>query len=125
MSEREYFVLSIAHTQRRSSYITLWAPDDSGYRGRMATAGRYTESQIKACLGYYNDGENTIAVPCDVLESLSHPVTDGFFDVNGGRWLRNNRATWQAAIKHAIAPPKHRPHPEYRRAPRTREESNA
>ena len=28
--EREYFILSTAHTQRSDPYITLWAADDSG-----------------------------------------------------------------------------------------------
>lgn len=118
MTEREYFVLSIGHTQRSSPYIILWAPDDAGYRGRIESAGRYTESRINSNLSYYNNGCDTIAVPCDVLDPLSHPVPHGFFDTNEGRWIRNNRATWQAAIKHAVAPPKHHPHPEYRGAPR-------
>ena len=122
--EREYFVISVAHTPRCSRYITLWAPNDAGYRGRTATAGRYTESQVKSNLSYYNNGCDTIAVPCDVLEPLSHPVPDGFFDTNGGRWLRNNRVTWQEAIKHVIAPPKNTPEPEYRGAPRRKDSTN-
>ncbi|MBN3054913.1 hypothetical protein [Pectobacterium brasiliense] len=119
--EREYFVLSVTHTQRNSPYITLWASSDSGYRGRIESAGRYTESQIKSNLGYYNTGCDTIAVPCDVAESLSCRVQIGFFDDDIGRWLRNNRATWKALLAHVIENPSHPPQPEYRGAPRRKE----
>lgn len=116
--EREYFVLSVNHTQRHSPYITLWAANDSGYRGRIESAGRYTESQIKANLGYYNTGCDTVAVPCDVVEPLACSVHPGFFDDDTGRWLRNNRATWKALLAHVIEKPKYPPQPEYRGAPR-------
>ncbi|HBL6925849.1 TPA: hypothetical protein LSH87_003758 [Citrobacter koseri] len=116
--EREYFILSTAHTQRGDPYITLWAADDSGYRCRCHTAGRYAESHVLSNLGYYNNGVQTVAVPCDAAEPLSHSVAKGFFDDNDGRWLRNNAATWKELLKHAIAAPKHVPAPEYRGAPR-------
>lgn len=116
--EREYFILSTAHTQRGDPYITLWAADDSGYRCRCHTAGRYAESHVLSNLGYYNNGVQTVAVPCDVAEPMSHSVAKGFFDDNDGRWLRNNAATWKELLKHVIAAPKHVPAPEYRGAPR-------
>lgn len=116
--EREYFILSVGHTQRNNPYIILWAENDAGYRGRIETAGRYTESHVKSQLGYYNDGCNSVAVPCDVAERLSFPVRPGFFDDDNGRWVRNNRETWSELLKHVIAEPKHKPEPEYRGAPR-------
>lgn len=118
LSEREYFVLSVAHTQRSNPYIVLWAADNAGYRGRVETAGRYPESRINAHLAYYNDGCNTVAVPCDVLEPLAFPVKPGFFDDDHGRWLRNNAATWKVVLANVIEKPKHKPEPEYRGAPR-------
>lgn len=123
LSEREYFVLSIGHTLRSNPYIILWAADNSGYRGRIESAGRYTESQIKAKLAYYNCGCSNIAVPCDVLEPLSHPVKPGLFDDDNGRWLRNNAATWKVALANVVARPAYKPAPEYRGAPR-KEASN-
>ncbi|MDL0009090.1 hypothetical protein NVR49_21125 [Enterobacter roggenkampii] len=119
--EREYFVLSVNHTDRGNPYIVLWAADDSGYRGRVESAGRYTESQVMAQLGYYNNGRDTVAVPCDVAEPLSFSVKPGFFDTDEGRWLRNNRTTWDALLKHLIAQPRHTPQPEYRGAPRRKD----
>lgn len=117
MSEREYFILSVKHTQRSNPYIVLWAADDAGYRGRCETAGRYRESHVMGNISYYNNGCDTVAVPCDAAEKLSFPVRPGFFDDDNGRWLRNNRQTWNALLKHVIAQPKHKPEPEYRGAP--------
>ncbi len=119
--EREYFVLSVKHTDRGNPYIVLWAADDSGYRGRVESAGRYTESQVMAQLGYYNNGHDTVAVPCDIAEPLSFSVKPGFFDTDEGRWLRNNRATWDALLKRLIAQPRCTPQPEYRGAPRRKD----
>ena len=116
--EREYFVISVAHTQRGDPYIMLWAENNSGYRGRIETAGRYPESLIKSKLAYYNSGESTVAVPRDVLEPLAHPVAPGFFDDDNGRWLRNNAATWKVVLANTVAPPQYKPEPEYRGAPR-------
>ncbi|UAN64257.1 hypothetical protein [Serratia sp. JSRIV006] len=121
MKEREYFVISVGHTQRSSPYITLWAANNSGYRGRLETAGRYTESQIRKNLGYYNCGCDNVAVPCDAAEPLSRPVQPGFFDDDNGRWLRNNEATWKALLANVIEKPKHPARPEYRGAPRKKE----
>lgn len=118
LKEREYFVISVGHTQRCNPYITLWAADNSGYRGRVETAGRYTESQIRKQLDYYNCGCDNVAVPCDVAEPLSFPVQPGFFDDDNGRWLRNNRATWKALLANVIEKPRHPARPEYRGAPR-------
>ncbi len=123
LKEREYFVLSVGHTQRSNPYIVLWAADNSGYRGRVETAGRYPESLVKSKLDYYNCGCDNVAVPCDVLEPLAFPVKPGFFDDDNGRWLRNNAATWKVALANTIATPLHKPEPEYRGAPR-REASN-
>ncbi|WP_455424940.1 hypothetical protein [Dryocola sp. LX212] len=118
VSEREYFVISVAHTQRNNPYILLWADNNSGYRGRIETAGRYTETLIKSKLAYYNCGCGNVAVPCDVLEPLTHPVKPGFFDDDNGRWLRNNAATWKVVLANTVAPPQYKPEPEYRGAPR-------
>ena len=124
LSEREYFVLSVNHTTRDNPYIILWASDSAGYRGRTFSAGRYTHSEVMKQLGYFNNGHDTIAVPCDVVEPLTYAVRPGFFDDNNGRWLRNNAATWKVLMANVIAKPKYNPKPEYRGAPRKKEASN-
>ncbi|KAB0551629.1 hypothetical protein [Pantoea stewartii] len=110
--------MSVKHTARSDSFITLWAAEDSGYRGRVETAGRYPESRIRGHLEYYNQGCDSIVVPCDVVERLSTPVPKGFFDGDFGNWVKNNRNNWQVLIASAIENPKHQPKPVYRGAKR-------
>lgn len=122
--EREYFILSVHHCSREKSFIELFRPNDSGYAFRLHSAGRYTEQQVMERPDYYNDGDCNIAVPCDVIESLSSPAPDGYFDDNGGVVVLNNAKNWRKAIKNAVAKPKYEPKPEYPRARRSKEQSN-
>ena len=118
---KEYFVLSVNHTTRESRFILLWNPNNAGYCNRLHVAGRYTEEQIRGSMRYYNGGDNTIAVPCEVLQSMTVPAPDGWFDTNGGDVVENNRANWLKAIKSVIEAPKYKPRPEYPRARKVKE----
>ncbi|MGC6230414.1 hypothetical protein VU677_06585 [Hafnia paralvei] len=122
--EREYFILSAHHCSRDDAFILMFRSNDSGYAFRLHVAGRYTEKQVMERIEYYNDGDCNIAVPCDVIESLSSPAPDGYFDDNGGVVVLNNAKNWRKAIKNAVAKPKHEPKPEYPRARRSKEQSN-
>lgn len=122
--EREYFILSVYHCSRDDAFILMFRRNDSGYAFRPHAAGRYSEKQVMERLGYYNDGYCNIAVPCDVIESLSSPAPDGCFDDNGGVVVLNNAKNWRKAIKNAVAKPRHEPKPEYPRARRSKEQSN-
>ncbi|PAV95265.1 hypothetical protein CJD50_17660 [Hafnia paralvei] len=122
--ERECFILSVHHCTREKNFIEFFRPDNSGYALRLHAAGRYTAQQVMGHLGYYNDGHCNIAVPCDVIESLSSPAPDGYFDDNGGVVVLNNAKNWRKAIKSAVAKPKYEPKPEYPRARRSKEQSN-
>ncbi|WP_367298691.1 hypothetical protein [Hafnia alvei] len=122
--ESEYFILSVHHCSSEDSFILMFRSDDSGYTSRLNAAGRYTEQQVIKRLGYYNDGNCNIAAPCDVIESLSSPAPDGYFDDNGGVVVLNNAKNWRKAIKNAVAKPKYEPKPEYPRARRNKEQSH-
>ncbi|WP_193588414.1 hypothetical protein [Yersinia hibernica] len=119
--EKEYFVISLNHNQRSDLYVILWAANDSGYRGRIESAGRYSEERILSNLGYYNCGCSAIAVPCEVLERLAVPVRKGFFDTNHGRWVVNCRKNWAEILKNTIRKPDYKPEPEYRGSRRNQE----
>ncbi len=116
-TERQYFIVSIGHNQRSDKYIRMFGANDSGYYGRIKSAGRYPESHVKTKLRYYNDGVCNIAVPCDVMESLSEPVEPKFFDDDSGCWVRNNRKNWQVLLQNVIEKPGYEPAPLYHGAP--------
>lgn len=114
---REYYVISEKHTRRDHRYITLWGPDDKGYRFRASGAGRYAEADIRAHLGYYNAGCN-VAVPCDVLDPLMVMTTPADqLDGPDGPAILNTRENWKVILANVIAKPQYKPHPLYKGAP--------
>ncbi|EPJ1396534.1 TPA: hypothetical protein PXQ76_002528 [Yersinia enterocolitica] len=119
--DKEYFVISLNHNQRSDSYVILWAENNSGYRGRIESAGRYSEEKILSNLGYYNSGCSAIAVPCEVLERLAEPVKKGFFDTDDGRWVVNCRKNWTEILKNIVRNPSFKPEPEYKGSRRKQE----
>ncbi|MFN3802616.1 hypothetical protein [Belliella pelovolcani] len=56
-----FIILSLKHTE--GNVPTFWRPDDAGYTNTPWAAGVYTDEQVKADPGYYNDGYNTLAIP--------------------------------------------------------------
>jgi len=47
----EYYIVSIKHTSKGDSALTLWGPNNSGYTWHKDRAGVYTEDQIKRFAG--------------------------------------------------------------------------
>lgn len=119
--DQEYFIASVKWTERRQPYITLWGHDDSGYRVRLETSGRYGYERVMSHPSYYNNGYHTLAVPCSVLEAMATDVKPGWIDGDGGTWVPNNKANWDVILKSAICSPAREPKPRYRGAPRSHE----
>ncbi|RQM43817.1 hypothetical protein EHZ19_32205 [Paraburkholderia bannensis] len=116
---KEFYIISEKHTRREDRYVTLWAPDDCGYRFRASRAGRYAEACVRESLGYYNGG-CSLAVPCDVLDPLMVMTTPAdCFDGPDGPALLNTRANWKVILANLIATPEYKPHPLYKGAPLT------
>jgi hypothetical protein len=57
-----YIILSLKHSTREMSMF--WLPDDCGYTSTLVNAGLYTRAQIETQPFYYNDGINTVSIPC-------------------------------------------------------------
>jgi hypothetical protein len=73
---KEYFVLSLKWSKGQE-LLVWWRPNNAGYTCRLDDAGRYTAEAIEADRRYYDDGEGTLAVPCEMAESLAiRVVTD-------------------------------------------------
>lgn len=118
MSEsKEYFIVSVKWTERREPYITLWGPDDSGYRGRIETSGRYQHDDVMKHLSYYNNGCDTLAVNADAINKLAAKVKTGWID-GDGFWVPNIKASWDCILSNLICAPTHEPKPRYRGAPK-------
>lgn len=72
----EYFIAALNYSRDRDGdlrgFAYFWRPDDNGYTQFLDSAGRYTRAQIEAHPHHYNDGENTLAVPCEAAEAVAH-----------------------------------------------------
>lgn len=77
MSER-FYILSLKHSAKHDDYITLWRPDDRGYTIYLPYAGKYTDREIEASPGYYNNGRTTAAVPCSEVDALGVEAMPGY-----------------------------------------------
>ena len=126
-AEKQFYVISVKHTQRTDPYITLWAANNCGYRQRTNTAGKYPESVIRAHLaGYYNTGDRDIAVPCEIVDGLATAGDPSHFvgadpAVGDPLVLLNIRENWSALILNAIEPPPYECKPQFPGARRRKE----
>ncbi|MNX57242.1 hypothetical protein D3C86_880580 [compost metagenome] len=122
----DYYVISVHHTQRQDRYITIWAPDNRGYRFRLQTSGKYSEACIRASPDYYNSGCSNIAVPCQVVDAIASDGDPTEFapalplDALP-RVVMNTRANWKTLIANVIAAPAYPVQPEFPGAPRKKE----
>lgn len=87
----EFYVVSLKHTKRSEPYITLWRENDRGYTLYPECAGKYSEEQIRDRLGYYDDGDRTMAVPCYLLDAIAVVLPDGY---DKDRGIPNTTAAW-------------------------------
>lgn len=70
----EYFIMSLKWTRTNEDSVTWWRANASGYTWLLTSAGRYTERQVRGNPAYYDNRENTIAVPCEVAERAASTV---------------------------------------------------
>lgn len=85
----DYFILSLKWTRKKNRelgldrdepYVTFWRKDNAGYAWAVCEFGRYTGVQVGAELDYYDDGVNTLAIPCDVVLSMAVEGSDKLMD---------------------------------------------
>jgi len=60
---RQYYIISLKHTQKENKWITLWRPDNRGYCYSQEDAGVYEE--IKE--GYHNMEGDSLPIDCSRL----------------------------------------------------------
>ena len=104
-----FYIASVAHTRRDSAHILWWGHDDRGYTPVVGRAGVYTLERVRAHLGYYHRGDDTIAIPIAAAASLSvDPGRDKwgnpFYD-QIGPVVPNTRESWEILLASALADP--------------------
>ena len=109
----QFIIASLKHTSARHLHITMWAPDECGYRQVISRAGLYTAEQAKK----HNDGEDCIAVPAEIVVGLGvAQPKEGWYDFPGNV-LENSRETWIELLRHRIVSGRHKgvtPYPYWR-----------
>lgn len=71
---KSYYILSLKWSKASDRVLTWWGPNNSNYVFRLESAGRYTQAEIDADRTYYDNGDSTRAVPCEVAEAVAEPV---------------------------------------------------
>jgi hypothetical protein len=112
------YIVSLKWTKRDTPYITVWRPEDSGYAWPLPWAGKYSTEQVRANRNYYHRGDDTLAVPCEVIDALGEAPTKGMIDGNVGPVVLNNRANWNAILAGALPDPLMKPKPQIPRVRR-------
>lgn len=110
---RHFYIASLKHTRRDNAYITFWRPDNCGYAWPLPWSGKYADERVLLDQDYYNNGYDTIAVPCEMVDALAVPPVSGTVDNDAGPVVLNNRTNWKCIVEFAIEPPKNKPTPQY------------
>lgn len=104
---KEYYILSVSHTYKVDSHILLWAANNKGYTFVVEEAGKYSEEKVLESLEYYNNGRGTLAVPCEIVDSMKTRP-----DINSGlngSIILNSKDNWNDFLKYAITKPENTP----------------
>lgn len=68
-----YYILSLKNGPAGDALL-WWRPNNAGYTITLEAAGVYTQAEVDAHPRYYNDGENTVAVPVAEAEARAFRV---------------------------------------------------
>jgi hypothetical protein len=91
----DLYIVSVDQPALERRYITVWRPNCRGYAYPLCWAGKYTREEVLARPGYLNNGENTIAVPCGVLDALARAPKPGLIDGDAGPVVAMSRKNLQ------------------------------
>ena len=115
------YIVSLKHTRREHAYITVWRPEDKGYAWPLSWAGKYSKADVMAQRDYYHRGDDTLAVPCKLLDALAVPPFKGTVDNDAGPVVFNNWKNWKFILAFALPDPMHTPKPQCKGAPRRKD----
>jgi hypothetical protein len=78
----KYIIVSLKHSTKELTMF--WRANCLGYTCSMLNAGKYDKATIEGHMMYYNDGLNSMAVPCTqaALETLGIFTVLADYDMN-------------------------------------------
>lgn len=79
-----YYVISLAHTLKTDSFLTLWRPNNAGYCWSKENAGVYEEIEKG-----YHDGDGNLPVERVKAESMM------IRNEEGKHCIPNTKAVWK------------------------------
>lgn len=109
----EFYIVSVRHTTRDNAYVSFFRPQSQGYAYPLVWAGRYSLAEVAAHLDYLNNGFDTIAVSCDVVEAIASTPAPGMIDGDAGPVIMNTRSNWQTLLREPRWPWQKRPRARY------------
>ena len=61
-----YYILSLKWSV--GDLFVWWQSNNSGYTSNLEKAGKYSREQVGEKPDYYDNGKDTLAVPCELVE---------------------------------------------------------
>lgn len=88
-----FYIISLRHTNKKDSYMTLWRPEDKGYCYAKEHAGIYDVPKK----GYHDNEDNMpISIDCDLFMTVFDVMDNG----KAVRRIPNCKAVWdQIGVK--------------------------
>lgn len=69
-----YYILSLKWTRSGEENLTWWGRNNSGYAMSLDDAGRYSTKDVASHRSYYDNREDTLAIPCEVVDRWASRV---------------------------------------------------
>lgn len=108
-----HYIVAVDRAKNGAPYIALWGPEDAGIHFSLKGAGLVTTDKVAHYLGFYNSGNSSLAVPCDVLDAIAVPNGDSYGYTEEGPFVENNSENWKRILSSLTAAPRFTPKPEF------------
>lgn len=108
-----HYIVAVDRAKNGAPYIALWGAEDVGVHFGLKNAGLVTTDKVVHYLGFYNSGNSSLAVPCDVLDAIAVPNGDSYGYPEEGPFVENNSENWKRILSSLTAAPRFTPKPEF------------
>ena len=64
----DYYILSLKNTDPEA--LVWWRPNNAGYTIFLDMAGKYSVGEVFGNKSYYDNGKDTMALPCHIVDEF-------------------------------------------------------